>query len=208
MELIMNTESSPLKSAKIKKKKVGKTTFGTDLLRRIPEAREITRHYTKAGVNPLDQLQYVKSGSKIKDTDGRTVFEMKDVEVPAGWSQLAVDILVSKYFRKAGVPGTGHEVSVRQVVKRIAHTIRVAGEAMGYFAGEAAQIYEDELSYCLVHQIGAFNSPVWFNLGLYHEYGIRGSGGNFSWDAESRRISSRLCIRCFINRSTLNLLRL
>jgi ribonucleoside-diphosphate reductase alpha chain len=110
---------------------------------------------------------------------------MDAVEVPADWSQLATDIVVSKYFRKAGLPGApGHETSVRQVVHRLAHTTRVAGEQQGgYFASpEDADAFEAELAYMLVHQIGAFNSPVWFNLGLWHEYGIQGSGGSFYVD--------------------------
>ncbi|MCM2322867.1 MAG: vitamin B12-dependent ribonucleotide reductase [Oligoflexia bacterium] len=170
---------------------------------------EFDRYFTRAldekGIAPLDSIEYVRSNSKIKDTDGRAVFEMKDVEVPAGWSQLAVDILVSKYFRKAGVPGTGHETSVRQVITRLARTLRVAGEQMGYFDAETARIYEDELSYLLINQMGAFNSPVWFNLGLWHEYQIEGSGGNFAWDPVAMRVietkeaySRPQCSACFI----------
>ncbi len=166
---------------------------------------KITRHFTQSNVNPLDTVEYKKASSKIKDTDGRTVFEMKDVEVPADWSQLAVDILVSKYFRKAGVPETGHEVSVRQVVRRLARTIRTAGERMGYFDAENAATFEDELSWLLVTQRGAFNSPVWFNLGLYSEYGIEGSGGNWVWDPQAMRVretrnayENPQCSACFI----------
>jgi ribonucleoside-diphosphate reductase alpha chain len=165
----------------------------------------IARRFTVADRNPLDAVEYRKASSKIKDTDGRTVFEMKDVEVPAAWSQLAIDILVSKYFRKAGVPGTNHETSVRQVVRRVARTIRTEGEKAGYFSTDDAQAFEDELSYLLIHQIGAFNSPVWFNCGLHHEYGIEGSGGNFTWDARSMRVvetkdsySHPQCSACFI----------
>ena len=165
----------------------------------------IPRRFTKAGHHPLDGVDYRKASSKIKDTDGRTVFEMKDVEVPAGWSQLAVDILVSKYFRKAGVPGTNHEISVRQVIRRVARTIRVEGEKAGYFSSADAQSFEDELSFMLISQMGAFNSPVWFNCGLHHEYGIGGSGGNFYWDARSMRVvetkdaySHPQCSACFI----------
>jgi ribonucleoside-diphosphate reductase alpha chain len=165
----------------------------------------LSRRFSTVGKNPLDLVQYVKSNSKIKDTDGQTVFEMKDVEVPASWSQLAIDILVSKYFRKAGVPGTGHEVSVKQVVKRLAHTIRSAGESMGYFNAANAENFEAELTHILVHQMGAFNSPVWFNLGLYHEYGIEGSGGNFAYDMNTDTIketnnafSRPQCSACFI----------
>ncbi|MBC7690923.1 MAG: vitamin B12-dependent ribonucleotide reductase [Methylotenera sp.] len=163
------------------------------------------RHFTQAGVDPMTQVEYIKSSSKIKDVDGKSVFEMKDVEVPAGWSQLAIDILVSKYFRKAGVPQTGHEVSIRQVVRRVAHTLRVSGEKMGYFSPADAETFEAELSFLLVNQMGAFNSPVWFNLGLYHEYAIEGSGGNFAWDTEALRIvetknaySHPQCSACFI----------
>ena len=165
----------------------------------------MNRRFTTAGINPLDEVRYVKANSKIKDTDGQTVFELKDVEVPADWSQLAIDILVSKYFRKAGVPGTGHEVSVRQVVKRLAHTLRDAGEASGYFNKEDADTFEAELSHILIHQKGAFNSPVWFNLGLFHEYGIEGSGGNFAYDALTNSIKEinnayerPQCSACFI----------
>jgi ribonucleoside-diphosphate reductase alpha chain len=167
----------------------------------------LSRYFTRAlgGEAPLDAVQYVKSTSKIKDTDGRTVFEMKDVETPAGWSQLAVDILVSKYFRKAGVPVTGHETSVRQVVRRVARTLAKAGEKSGHFDAEGARVFEDELSYLLIHQMGAFNSPVWFNLGLYHEYGVEGSGGNFAWDAVAMRVTETKnayarpqCSACFI----------
>ncbi len=176
----------------------------------LPEKKTTTplsfkRHFTNAQVNPLDAVEYVKSTSKIKDTEGRTVFEMKDVEVPAAWSQLAVDILVSKYFRKAGVPETVHEVSVKQVIQRVAHTLRVEGEKMGYFDETSAEAFEDELSYFLIHQKGAFNSPVWFNLGLYHQYKIEGSGGNYAWDPVAMRVietknaySRPQCSACFI----------
>ena len=170
----------------------------------------ISRYFTREGIGPLETLQYVHASSKIKDTDSRTVFEMKNVEVPETWTQLAVDILVSKYFRKAGVPQadhtTGHETSVKQVVHRISHTLRVAGEEMGYFQDQAsAQAFEDELAFMLVTQRGAFNSPVWFNLGLWHEYKISGSGGNFAWDKHSKSIvevkdaySRPQCSACFI----------
>jgi ribonucleoside-diphosphate reductase alpha chain len=169
-------------------------------------AVQVEEYFTRGmSGDPLDAVAYVKSTAKIKDTDGRTVFAMQDVEVPAAWSQLAVDILVSKYFRKAGVPNTGHETSVRQVVRRVAHTIRTQGEAMGFFTGEGAEVFEKELSFLLVHQMGAFNSPVWFNLGLYHEYGISGSGGNYAWDPAALRVkevndsySRPQCSACFI----------
>src|SRR4029450_6959401 len=83
----------------------------------------VSRRYTHAGMPPLEETTWEKRRTVITNPDGSVVFQMNDVEVPSGWSQLATDIVVSKYFRKAGVPGTpGHETSVRQVVQRIAHT--------------------------------------------------------------------------------------
>jgi ribonucleoside-diphosphate reductase alpha chain len=143
----------------------------------------VARRFTSPGQDPFDSVKWDKRRTVISNPDGSTVFAMEDVEVPAQWSQLATDIVVSKYFRKAGVPGKpGHESSVRQVVHRLAHTLRVAGEQQGgYFATPAdADTFEAELKYMLVHQVGAFNSPVWFNCGLWHEYRISGSGGSFA----------------------------
>ena len=151
----------------------------------------VPRHYTRRGVQPLDEVAWTKRRTVIANPDGSVVYKMEDIEVPETWSQLATDIVVSKYFRKAGLKASpGHETSVRQVVHRIAHTIRVTGESQGgYFASpEDAEAFESELAYMLVHQVGAFNSPVWFNCGLFHEYGIEGSGGSFSWDTETKRV--------------------
>jgi len=121
--------------------------------------------------------------SKISSAKGGTVFEMKDVEVPKGWSQLATDIVASKYFRKAGVPNDrGHEYSVVHLISRVANTIVARGLEEGYFASPAdAKVYENDLKWLLLHQHGAFNSPVWFNVGLFHEYKIKGSGENYAW---------------------------
>ncbi|RYE81068.1 MAG: vitamin B12-dependent ribonucleotide reductase [Myxococcales bacterium] len=145
------------------------------------------RHYTQPGIDPLDEVTWEKRTSVITNPDGSVVFKMTGAEIPAGWSQLATDIAVSKYFRKAGLHGKKElgETSVRQLVVRLAKTLRESGEKQtGYFASKAdADSFESELAYMLVHQIGAFNSPVWFNVGLYHRYEIEGSGGNFAWDA-------------------------
>jgi ribonucleoside-diphosphate reductase alpha chain len=150
----------------------------------LPVPRRVTGEGMSAQ-EVLDQVEWTRRPAKISGADGEVVFKMDDAEVPAEWSQLATDVAVSKYFRKAGVPTkSGAEESVRQLVRRVAHTLRSAGEEMGgYFASAAdAEAFEAELSYMLVHQIGAFNSPVWFNCGLWHEYRIKGSGGNFAVD--------------------------
>jgi len=185
----------------------------------------VTRFFTTAGINPLEngapapkneagqptKLVYERRSSVITNPDGSIVFKMEGAEIPSGWSQLATDIVISKYFRKAGIHGDKNlgEKSVRQVVFRIANTIRKAGEDFGgYFAtGADADAFESELSYLLVHQLGAFNSPVWFNCGLWHQYGVTGSGGNWAWDRVegSRNITETAnayerpqCSACFI----------
>ncbi len=159
---------------------------------------------TKPGIDPLaagspgpanKPLVYERRSSIITNPDGSIVFKMEGAEIPSDWSQLATDIVISKYFRKAGLHGdkAQGERSVRQVVHRIAHTIRTAGEQFsGYFAtGADADTFEAELSWLLVHQYGAFNSPVWFNCGLFHEYGIEGSGGNWAWDMDGTHTRER-----------------
>ncbi len=143
------------------------------------------RHFSTQGTHPFDEVVWERRRSVITNPDGSVVFKMDGAEIPAGWSQLATDIVVSKYFRKAGLGAdkAQGETSVRQVVHRVAHTIRKAGEHFGgYFATKKdADAFEDELTWLLVNQYGAFNSPVWFNCGLYAEYGIEGSGGNWAW---------------------------
>ncbi len=146
----------------------------------------VERFFSKTGESVLDQVRYIRRASSISNTDGSRVFRMEDVEVPEGWSQLATDIVASKYFRKAGLPTpSGSETSVRQVVERVAGTLREAGQMLGgYFrTSEDAETFEQELSWLLVHQYGAFNSPVWFNCGLAARYGIKGRPvGTWFWD--------------------------
>jgi len=169
----------------------------------------VERRYTQAGEEALASVVWERRQSVITNPDGSVVFKMDGAEIPAEWSQLATDIVVSKYFRKAGLYGdkAQGETSVRQVVRRIAHTIRVAGDDFGgYFAAKKdGDAFEAELTFMLTNQYGAFNSPVWFNCGLFHEYGIEGQGGNWAWApgtdtvAETANAYSRpQCSACFI----------
>ncbi len=169
----------------------------------------IEHRFTRPGEQPLENLEYQLRNSTITNPDGSVVFEMKGAEVPESWSQLATDIAISKYFRKAGINGDSRrgEQSVKELVYRVAHSIREAGENFGgYFASqEDADRFESELSHLLVHQKAAFNSPVWFNCGLYQRYGIKGSGGNFAWNPQSDVITrtetayeNPQCSACFI----------
>jgi ribonucleoside-diphosphate reductase alpha chain len=126
----------------------------------------ITRHFTKSGVDPFDEVEWEIRSALIANEKGEAVFEQNDVEIPRSWSQLATNVVVSKYFR--GHVGTPErETSVRQLIGRVVGRIRDWGVEGGYFATEEdAQAYADELTYLLLHQKMAFNSPVWFNLGV------------------------------------------
>ena len=165
----------------------------------------IKRVFSKKG-DLFDGIEFEKRPSVIRNPDGSTVFEMRDIEVPKQWSQIATDILAQKYFRKAGVPQfdskgrpvldkegkqvLGPEKSAKQVVSRLAETWRWWGEKHGYFAGsEDAQAFEDELKFMLINQYAAPNSPQWFNTGLYHNYGINGPAqGHYYIDPETKHL--------------------
>jgi len=140
---------------------------------------QFRRQYTKEGVSVFDQFEYDFRSSVIRNPNGEVVFEMTNVEVPKGWSQIATDILAQKYFRKAGVPqpdgSLGRETSVKQVAHRMAHCWRVWGERYGYFqTANDAEVFYEELVYCILNQACTPNSPQWFNTGLYECYGIKG----------------------------------
>src|SRR6266705_947559 len=160
----------------------------------------IPRRYTAEGQDPFAALAFVPRISRITNPDGSVVFEMKDLLAPESWSQVAVDILAQKYFRRAGlaehfqkvaepgvpawlqrgvpVPGdpcTGCETDARQVFRRLAGCWTYWGWKGGYFSTEAdAQAFFDESCAMLALQMAAPNSPQWFNTGLHWAYGIEG----------------------------------
>src|ERR1700684_2963710 len=123
------------------------------------------RFFTKAGVSPYDELEWELRLAQITDSQGGIIFEQKDVEVPKDWSMTATNIVASKYLHgKMGTPE--RETGVRQLVARVAETIRDWGMAQGYFkTADDGATFHDELVHLLVRQHVAFNSPVWFNVG-------------------------------------------
>jgi ribonucleoside-diphosphate reductase alpha chain len=124
------------------------------------------RHFTTADEAPFDAVAWERRSAVIQDEKGRVVFEQHDVEIPAAWSQLATNVVVSKYFRGA-LGSAERETSVKQMIGRVVRTIRGWGEAQGYFASPAAaEAFADELTHLLVEQKASFNSPVWFNVGI------------------------------------------
>ena len=169
---------------------------GEDIMAGTGQGLRIDRRFTTEDRDPYEGMAWSRRESRIANPDGSVVFEMKDAEVPTAWSAVATDIIVSKYFRKAGVPQTGEdgarltgedgdpilgtEHSAKDVFDRLAETWRHWGESYGYFETAAdAQVFEDELKYMLAAQMAAPNSPQWFNTGLAHKYGITGTRQGF-----------------------------
>ena len=150
------------------------------------------RMFSDATVSPFDQIEWERRTAEINDDSGKVIFKQENIEVPKSWSALATKIAVSKYFYGDIGNGTdphkgGRETSVRQLIHRVTRTITDWGIADGYFADtEAAETFHDELTWLCLNQHGAFNSPVWFNVGLYHQYGVgRGGGaGNYFYNRE------------------------
>ena len=126
---------------------------------------QVERRFSEPGTHPFEAIEWERRNAVIANEKGETVFTQEDVEVPASWSQLATNVVVSKYFR--GLQGTPQrESSVRQLVARVADTIRDWGSQGDYFASqEDLDAFHAELCAILVNQVAAFNSPVWFNLG-------------------------------------------
>ena len=153
------------------------------------------RVFSDANAAPFDQIDWERRTAEITDDSGKVIFKQENIEVPKSWSALATKIAVSKYFYGDIANGTdphkgGRETSVRQLVHRVTRTIADWGIADGYFANaEEAETFYDELTWLCVNQHGAFNSPVWFNVGLHHQYGVgRDAGlGNYFYNRELGR---------------------
>src|SRR3989475_1517079 len=151
------------------------------------------RVFSDAAVAPFDQVEWERRNAEINDDGGKVIFKQEDIEVPKNWSALATKIAVSKYFYGDIANGTdpykgGRETSVRQLIHRVTRTITDWGIADGYFADEqSAETFYDELTWLCLNQHGAFTSPVWFNVGLYHQYGVGkdGGAGNYFYNRET-----------------------
>ncbi len=168
---------------------------------------KIPRVFSTAGTSPFDEVDWELRQAGINDDKGQQIFLQEDVEAPKNWSMLATNIVASKYFY-GSVGSDKRENSIRQLIHRVANTITQWGFRDGYFESrEDARIFYDELSYLCLNQYGSFNSPVWFNCGLYHEYTI-GDGsalGSFYYDIHAnavKRAPSQYeypqCAACFI----------
>jgi ribonucleoside-diphosphate reductase alpha chain len=180
-------------------------TASDSTLKTAPAALTFTRHFSSATVSPYDQVQWERRSAVITDFAGKTIFEQKDVEVPVDWSMTATNIVASKYLH--GQIGTSErEGGVRELIARVAETIRDWGMAGGYFrTPEDAAIFHDELVHLLVNQKVAFNSPVWFNVGC-DRLEPNSDAQNWHWNEHSCGVEFSVtgyrkpqCSACFIN---------
>ncbi len=166
----------------------------------------IERIFSDAKTSPFEQIEWDRRTAEITDDAGKVIFKQENVEVPKSWSLLATKVVVSKYFY--GEQNTSErETSVRQLIHRVCRTIADWGIADGYFSKEDGEIFYNELTWLCLNQYGAFNSPVWFNVGLYHQYGIGSSSALGNWyynrkKGEAERAPSQYvypqCSACFI----------
>src|SRR5246127_2181084 len=169
-----------------------------------------TRMFSKPGVSPYSEVTWERRTASITDASGGIIFQQKDVEVPADWSMTATNIVASKYLHgHVGTPQGefgARETGVRQLVARVAETIRDWGIAGGYFAtAEGAATFHDELAHMLLTQKVAFNSPVWFNVGC-DRLEPNSDAQSWHWNAhtcavkfEATGYRNPQCSACFIN---------
>jgi ribonucleoside-diphosphate reductase alpha chain len=169
----------------------------------------VPRVFSTKGVSPFDQVEWERRKASITDDKGQVIFEQLNVEVPKTWSMLATNVVSSKYFY-GDITKAEREFSLRQLIHRVTRTIADWGLRDGYFASkEDAETYYDELTWLCLNQYGAFNSPVWFNCGLHHQYGVgrKSAAGNYYFDRQAQAVRQAAtqyeypqCSACFIQR--------
>ncbi|MGK0198166.1 MAG: ribonucleoside-diphosphate reductase alpha chain, partial [Yoonia sp.] len=167
----------------------------------------LERTFSDPDVAPFDQVKWERREASITDETGASIFKQDNVEVPENWSQLATKVVCSKYFYGDPDKTDEREHSVKQLIHRVTRTITDWGVKDGYFSKKDAEIFYDDLTWLSVNQYGAFNSPVWFNVGLFTEYGVgkHSDKGNWYYNhklQEAQRASTQYeypqCSACFI----------
>jgi ribonucleoside-diphosphate reductase alpha chain len=166
----------------------------------------VKRQFTRPGLHPFDEVEWELRTASIQNEKGQTIFEQQNVEVPKDWSMTATNIVASKYFH-GKLNTADRESSVRQLIARVADTIAEWGVDGGYFRSEEdAGAFHDELVHLLVRQKAAFNSPVWFNCGLWHKYHRSSPASGWFWDPATGGVKKETeayrhpqCSACFIN---------
>ena len=158
--------------------------------RNLPEMRpmSVAPRFCPPDTDPFSTVEWDYRTAAIKDENGKVLFEQTNCEIPKSWTALATNVVVSKYFY--GEPNTPErETSVKQVIHRVARTIADWGIADGYFASrEDGENFYRDLAWMCLHQYGSFNSPVWFNVGLYQQYGVKGCKGNYHFNPKTQEV--------------------
>ena len=169
---------NPFKDERTKAKQIAETKN----VKGLP----IEHYFSTPGTHPFEELDWETRSAKISSDTGEAIFEQNNIEVPTTWSQLATKVVSSKYFY-GDMQNGQREHSVKQLVHRVCRTIAERGLKDGYFVTKQdAETYYNELTWLCVNQYGAFNSPVWFNVGLYDVYGIGGGKHNYHWDPKKQ----------------------
>ena len=172
--------SAPVKQGRRRGATVSATRGNKIAMKASKKNVKIARVFSSSKINPFDQIEWERRTAEITDDGGKSIFRQENVEVPKFWSLLATKVVVSKYFY--GEQGTPErETSVRQLIHRICRTIADWGVKDGYFSKADGEIFYQELAWLCVNQYGAFNSPVWFNVGLFHEYGVGNASSRGNW---------------------------
>ncbi|HMB94152.1 MAG TPA: vitamin B12-dependent ribonucleotide reductase, partial [Rhodothermales bacterium] len=157
----------------------------------------IDRVFSTDGEAPFDSLEWETRDAAIRNPKGEAIFQQKNVEFPKSWSLLSSNVVASKYFygdvSKNGKDPKdgGRERSLKQLIHRVTRTITDWGIEQNYFASKKdGEKFYDELTWLCANQYGAFNSPVWFNVGLHHQYGVKDTGGKtiYGWDAKKKEV--------------------
>ncbi len=204
--------SSPIRSRSVKTPPAPRIKPSKAPSSKIPSPKTkglpIPRVFSAPGTHPFDQIDWERRTAEITDDSGKVIFKQEGVEVPRSWSQLATKVVCSKYFY--GDPAKPErEQSVRQLIHRVTRTIADWGIKDGYFSKADGEVFYEELTWLCINQYGAFNSPVWFNVGLFHQYGVGKNSGRGNWYynrtlGEAERAPTQYeypqCSACFIQR--------
>lgn len=184
-----SSSSSSRKSSSVgsRKETAEKSSDASESLQRVSLDVPVT--FCPSGVDPFETVEWELRTASIRNEKGETIFEQKDVEIPSFWSQLATNVVASKYFF-GEINTSERETSIRQLIHRVVRTIADWGVEDGYFSSpEVGETFYRELSWLCLHQYASFNSPVWFNVGLYAQYKVTGARCNWSWDSKNKEVS-------------------
>jgi ribonucleoside-diphosphate reductase alpha chain len=198
-------KTTPETTASVAAAKPSEVQKGSELHKKKAPGLAFRRLFTKPGVSPYSEVEWELRTAQITDAQGNVIFEQKDVEIPKDWSMTATNIVASKYLH-GQLGTTERETGVRQLVGRVAETIRDWGLAQGYFrTPDDGATFHDELVHILVRQYAAFNSPVWFNVGC-DRIEPNSDGQNWHWNPQTQTVefgvtgySKPQCSACFIN---------